>query len=183
MAAQTTLTEILKKIKEETGVIPAEFIYIYDTLERSRISRLKLEAFIKNKLDWCDLYPDFKAISDAMTDFRTNDMLVEFQQSIPPVSIFEGALRVYKKCISYKEKFSRKIQRNLNFSHETPVMFYARARYCINKEKVHKFLNQYQKWYGELHPCWNKVRYEVEDFFNNSGYDRLGWEFWRAPAL
>jgi hypothetical protein len=166
--------EILNKIKEETGKIPPEFNDIYDILERS----IKSDAFNKSKAEWCELYPDFKTISEIMINFRTDKILVEFRKSIPPPSIFDEVLRVYKKCISYKEKFSKKIQRNLNFSHDTPVMFYAPARYCINKECVHAFLNQYQKWYGDLYPLWNKVRYEAEDFFNNSGYDRLGWDFY-----
>lgn len=170
--------DILNRIKEQTGEIPPEFSDIYEILERSKTSQLKAEAFDKSKADWCELYPDFKIISEIMNDFRTNEILVEFRKSIPPPSIFDDALRVYKKCISYKEKFSRKIQKNLNFSHETPVMFYARARYCIDKEKVHAFLNQYQRWYGDLYPLWNKVRYETEDFFRNSGYDRLGWDFY-----
>jgi len=162
---------VLNKIKEETGAVPPEFVHIYDMLDKS-------EGFKKSKHEWRDLYPDFRLISDTMDNFRTNAILVEFRKGIPPPSILADAIRVYKKCISFKEKLTKTIQKNLSFSHETPVMFYARVRYCIDREKVHSFLNQYQKWYGELHPLWDKVYYEANDFFNNSGYDRLGWTFY-----
>lgn len=176
--------DALNRIKKETGAIPPEFSEIYKVLERLKDSQLKAEQFDIKKANWCELYPDFKKISEIMNDFRTNHILAEFRKSTPPRSIFEEALRIYKKCISYKEKFSNKIQKNLNFSHDTPVIFYARARYCIDKEKVYAFLNRYQRWYGDLSPLWIQVHYAVDDFFRNSGYDRLSWDFYiEHPAF
>jgi len=170
--------EAVNKIKEETGAVPPQLSGIYESLKRDMISHLRSDDFIKIRNEWCNLYPDFRMITEIMDDFLTNQMLVEFCKGIPPKSILGDALSIYKKCISFKEKFSTKIQNNLSFTPDTPVMFYARARYCIDKEKVHLFLNQYQTWYRELYPYWNKVHYETRDFFYNEGYDRLGWEFY-----
>lgn len=172
---------IRQKLESDKEELPSIFGTIYEIMEGSKIKNLsdyeRRRIFDESKGSWRLHYPDFKMISEVMNEFQTNEMLVEFRKSIPPPSIFDDALRVYKKCISYKEKFSKKIQKNLNFSHETPVMFYARARYCIDKEKVHAFLNQYQKWYGDLYPLWNKV-YNQVSFFNNPGYDIFGWDFY-----
>jgi hypothetical protein len=172
---------IRQKIESDNEELPSIFGTIYEIIEKSIIKDLpdyeRQRIFDESKDFWRLQYPDFKLISDVINEFQTNEMLVEFRKSSPPESILNDALRVYKKCISYKEKFSAKIQKNLHFSHDTPVISYARARYCIDKDKVYSFLNQYQKWHGDLFPLWKIVRNEV-CFFNKPSYDFFNWNFY-----
>lgn len=128
---------IRQKLESENEELPSIFGTIYEIIEKSKIKDLpdneRQRIFDESKDFWRLHYPDFKLISDLINDFQTNEILIEFRKSSPPESILNDVLMVYKKCISYKEKFSAKIQKNLHFSHDTPVISYAQARYCINK--------------------------------------------------
>lgn len=170
--------DYLVSIKNKTGTLPPDLVTAYEILDTNRISNLKDDDFNSCKATWCVDHEDFKRISSVMESFQKNELLAEFRRSTPPTSILEKSHIIYKKCISFKEKFTKKIQGNLNFSHETPTICYAKARYCIDDQHVYRFLNRYQLWYGELYPYWNKVYCETSDFFKNSGYDRLGWGFY-----
>lgn len=113
-----------------------------------------------------------------MRSFHADPILSEFRQKNPPASILENIERTYKKCISFKQKFTNKIRKNLFFSHDTPTHFYGHASYCIDRNKVYSFLNQYQRWYGEVHTLglWNKVFNANTEFYDTSEFYRRRWD-------
>ncbi|MEO8150855.1 MAG: GIY-YIG nuclease family protein [Bacteroidia bacterium] len=129
--------------------------------------------------EWSERHPDFKRISDIMENFKTNEMLVEYGKKSPPPSIHNRAIEVFKKCISFKVKLTKKILSHLNQHPDTyHIHYYHSGIYCINEEKVKSFLKEYQLWNLSICNLWKEIYYLKEDFFKNSGYDRLGWEFY-----
>ncbi len=117
-----------------------------------------------------------------MENFKTDEMLMEFCKNFPPPSIRSRAEEVYKKCISYKVKVTKKILKNLMWDPETPLIYYSKVQYCINEEVVQRFLDSYQSWVSETGPLWNDVYYARGDFFENKGYDRCDWKFYVKHA-
>ena len=127
---------------------------------------------------WRELYPDFKRISDIMENFKTNEMLVEYGKHSPPPFIHDKAIEVYKKCISFKVKLTKKVLSPLTYHPDQTDMWCYYVNYCIDKNIVKSFLKEYQRWNHEIHLLWNTIYYLKGDFFQNSGYDRLGWKFY-----
>jgi len=171
---------ILNKIKEEKGELPPDLKILYEIREASRIKNLppeeRFRIFLNSKEEWCEHYPDFKRISDVMQNFKTDEMLIEFSRQSPPPSTRDKAVEVYKKCISFKEKLTKKILSHLIYGPDTPSIHYHRVQYCIDENKVKSFLHEYQSWNRDVVGLWNEVYYLNQDFFHNSGYDRTGWD-------
>ena len=126
--------------------------------------------------EWRELYPDFKRISDIMENYKTNEMLVEYGEHSPPPFIHDKAIEVYKKCISFKEKLSKKVLSHLTYHPDRSEIHRSYAKYCIDKNIVKTFLNEYQLWNLKISSLWKDIYYLNEDFFNNAGYNRTGWE-------
>ena len=109
--------------------------------------------------EWRELYPDFKRISEIMENFKTNDLLVEYQKNSLPTFIGDKAIEIYKKCLSFKVKLKMYKIDKLGYSY-TPMP------YCINSEKVKLFVDEYQTWGRKSYEIWHDVYYLKEDFFN-----------------
>lgn len=119
--------------------------------------------------EWNELYPDFKRISEIMEDFKTNDLLVEYQKNSLPSFIKDKAIEIYKKCLSFKVKLKKYKLDKLGYS-------YTPKPYCISNEKVQLFVNEYQIWGRKSYEVWHNVYYLKEDFFHNRGY-KFKWDF------
>lgn len=119
--------------------------------------------------EWRELYPDFKRIYEIMENFKTNDLLVEYQKNSIPTFIGDKAIEIYKKCLSFKVKLKMYKIDKLGYSY-TPMP------YCINSEKVKLFVDEYQTWGRKSYEIWHDVYCLKEDFFNNRGY-KFKWEF------
>ena len=136
------------------------------------------ELFDKDKEYWCLHYPDFKRISDLMEAFRTNELLVEYITHSPPAFIHDKAIEVYKKCLSFRVKITKKVLSPL-LRHPADVRNeYAdnHVDFCINRNVVKAFVKSYQEWHLKIHNLWNKTYYMYQDFFSNAGYDRTSWK-------
>lgn len=168
------IVAILNRLIEEKGELPPEFKDQYKTLNEQINKRL---PFINAKIDWCERYPDFKRISDMMEIFRTNDLLREFSQGYPLEANEIKAVEIYKKCISFRVKLTKKIIRNLKLHPNASFIHYCHVEHCIDSEKVKSFLNRYQSWmWNQGHQAlWNKLYSLREEFTFNSGYDR-SWQ-------
>ncbi len=169
----------LKDIKEE---LPSIFKTIYEIKEKSIIEKLpnneKQRIFEEYKEAWRLRYPDFKRISDIMENFKTNEMLVEYGSHCPPSFIHDRAIAVYKKCISFKVKLTKKVLSPLTDHPDQTDMWCHYVNYCIDKNIVKSFLKEYQRWNNKIHSLRNTIYYLKCGFFHNSGYDRTGWKFY-----
>jgi len=173
---------VLYKMKEEQGELPSDFETLYEILEDARIKKLpkdeRFRLFLKSKEVWSEQYPDFKRISDVMENFRTDEMLVEYGKHSPPLSIHDRAIEIFKKCISFKVKFTKRILSHLNQHPDTlHIHYYRSGIYCISEVTVKSFLKEYQSWNFGICSLWNEIYYLKQDFFYDSGYDRSSWNF------
>jgi predicted GIY-YIG superfamily endonuclease len=170
----------LIKLKEDKSQLSSISLKIYEKLEEERVAKLpyeeRLRIFNKYKEDWCVVYPDFKRISDIMEDFKTNEMLVEYGKHSPPEFIHNRAIDIYKKCISYKVKLTKKVLSPL-INHPDQLDIHCHyVKYCIDQNIVKSFLKEYQIWNNKIYSLWNQVYYLKNDFFYNTGYDRTSWK-------
>ena len=169
---------LFSKLREDNGKTPK---IIFEIFQEWGIKELPTEErlwyFNKSKEEWNKLYPDFKRISDIMENFKTNELLVEYTKHSPPPSIHNKAIQVYKKCISFKEKFTKQILTQLAYHPERSEIHRSYAKYCIDKIIVKAFLNEYQLWNYKICSLWNDVHYLKQDFFSNSGY-KNDWTFY-----
>ncbi len=180
-------TNLIAKLKDVEGELPSNFKTIYEIMEGSVIKKLpnneRQRIFDDSKEAWCLHYPDFKRISDLMQNYKTNQMLVEYCKHSPPTFIHERAIEVYKKCISFKVKLTKKVLSVLRDHPEQADMWCRYVDYCIDKNIVKSFLKDYQKWNFKIHNLWNEIYYSKQDFFSNSGY-KLSWDFYiKNPDL
>jgi predicted GIY-YIG superfamily endonuclease len=138
--------------------------------ERQRI-------FDESKKAWYVHYADFKRISDVMENYKRNDLLIEFGKHTPPKFIQESAIIVYKKCISFKIKFTKKMISHLNQNPNKLLVHYFphSSAFCIKTDKVKDFLKEYQEWNLKLCNLWNRI-YSLKDEFY-SFYTYKNWKF------
>lgn len=129
----------------------------------------KRKAVLSHFNEWRELYPDFKRISEIMENFKTNDLLVEYQKNSLPTFIKDKAIEIYKKCLSFKVRLKMHKIDKLGYTY-TPMP------YCINSEKVKLFVDEYQTWGRKSSEIWYDIYYLKEDFFHNIGY-KFNWEF------
>ncbi len=129
--------------------------------------------------EWREIYPDFKEISRIMNLYKTSETLIEFRKKSIPESIINQALSLFKKSISFRVSITdKKLLKGLTNSR------YRYYNYCINKEIVHNFQDEFLNWGIEISKLWNEVYYSVQDFFNNTGYDRTSWETYiKYPSM
>lgn len=129
--------------------------------------------------EWREIYPDFKEISRIMNLYKTSETLIEFRKKSIPESIINQALSLFKKSISFRVSITdKKLLKGLTNSR------YRYYKYCINKEIVHNFQDEFLNWGIEISKLWNEVYYSVQDFFNNTGYDRTSWETYiKYPSM
>lgn len=129
--------------------------------------------------EWREIYPDFKEISRIMNLYKTSETLIEFRKKSVPESIINQALSLFKKSISFRVSITdKKLLKGLTNSR------YRYYNYCINKEIVHNFQDEFLNWGIEISKLWNEVYYSVQDFFNNTGYDRTSWETYiKYPSM
>jgi hypothetical protein len=171
---------ILDQMKAEKGALPEEFRVYYEVLDTARIRALPHKErsliFQKNKEQWRIEHSDFQKIATVMGDFQSNPILMDYLRQAPPPWAREKAINIYKKCISFKEKFSKRIESILTFRFDVPEFHYPRVNYCIDKTIVANFLNAYQRWNQEVVESWRKVYYVNEDFKNDAGYE-IDWRF------
>ena len=114
------LNDLRNKIRKETEI------------ERQRI-------FDESKAVWCELYPDFKRISDTMDNYETNEMLVLYGKRCPPFFIHNKAIEVYKKCISFKVKLTKKVLSPLDYHPDRTEQWRYYVDYCIDNNIVSLF--------------------------------------------
>lgn len=125
--------------------------------------------------EWKKTNSDFKKISEIMSNFKTNETLVLFYKSSPPLFIKEKASEIYKKCLSYRVKLKSHKILDLGYSYN-PTPF------CIDYNIVREFTDEYQKWGRKSAELWNDVYYLVQDYFCNSGY-KYRWELYMRINL
>lgn len=166
--------EILDRVIEEKGELPSEFKEQYERLTAQIDKR---SHFIKSKLEWRAKFPDFKRICDAMELFKTDRLLREFCQSYPLKSHDSRAIDIYKKCISYRTKWTNRITKNLKLHPDASAVHYHKVEYCIDPSVVRNFLTRYQTWMwiDGPQPLWNELFNLRHDFIFDSGYDRTSW--------
>lgn len=179
-----TDTNFIDKLRDTKEELPSNFQTIYEIMEESVIKKLpsseRQRIFDDSKEAWCLHYPEFKRISDLMHNYKTNEMLVEYCKHSPPAFIHDIAIEVYKKCISFKVKLTKKVLSPLR---DHPEMWCHYVDYCIDKIIVKSFLKEYQKWNLKIHNSWNEIYYSKQDFFCNAGY-KLPWDFYiKNPQL
>ncbi len=173
--------DVISKLKDPTGELPSFFDTIYEIQEKSVIKNLtrteSQRIFDELKGSWCLHFPEFKRISDLMENYKTNEMLVEYGRHSPPEFIHDKAIEVYKKCISFKVKLTKKVLSPLRDHPDQTEMWCHYVDYCIDKNLVKSFLKDYQKWNLKIHNLWNEIYYLKQDFFFNTGY-KLPWDFY-----
>lgn len=129
--------------------------------------------------EWREIYPDFKEISRIMNLYKTSETLIEFRKKSVPESIINQALSLFKKSISFRVSITDKnLLKGLTNSR------YRYYNYCINKEIVHNFQDEFLNWAIEISKLWNEVYYSVQDYFHNTGYDRTSWDTYiKYPSM
>ena len=140
-----------------------------------RLGDKRQNLFDDSKKLWCLYFPDFKRISDAMEAYKTNELLLEYTKHCPPASIHEKAIDVYKKCISFRVKLTRKVLSPLQRNPGLGYTFCQNIDYCIDNNIVKSFVQSYHKWRQDLSSRWSNNYYMYSDFFFNTGYDRTPW--------
>lgn len=178
---------LLSKLNDTNAELPSHFKFIYELLEESVIKELpsneRQRLFNDSKDVWCKLHPEFKRISDLMENYKTNEMLIEYGKHSPPPFIHDKAIEVYKKCISFRVKLTKKVLSPLRDHPEQTDMWCHYVDYCIDKTIVKSFLKEYQKWNLKIHNLWNEIYYLKQDFFCDAGY-KLTWKFYvKNPHL
>jgi len=178
-STQTDLN-LIDKLNDTREDLPPFFTTIYGIMEKARIRNLsgndRLRIFDEFKEGWCGRYNEFRRIADIMEDFRTNEMLLEYTKKSPPPSILQGAVDVYKKCISFKAKLTKQVLANLRWHPQTPLIHYHGVQYCIDENAVLRFLHEFQAWNVRACDLWNDVFYTNQDFLHDSGYTN-DWRF------
>lgn len=173
---------LISKLKDAQSELPSFFETIYGIKELYKIEKLptneRQRIFDESKEAWRLHYPDFKRISDIMENYKTNEMLIEYGKHSPPKFIHIRAIEVYKKCISFKVKFTKKTISPLNQNPNTLHIHYFphSSTYCINVEKVKAFLKEYQEWNLKICNLWNRI-YSLKDEFY-SLYAYKDWKFY-----
>jgi predicted GIY-YIG superfamily endonuclease len=174
-------TDLISKLQDSKAELPKYFESIYEIMEKSIIEKLpnneRQRIFDDSKEAWCLRYPEFKRISDLMENYKTNEMLIEYGKHSPPAFIHDKAIEVYKKCISFKVKLTKKVLSPLQYHPDQTDMWCHYVDYCIDKNIVKSFLKDYQKWNLKINKLWNEIYYIKQDFFTNSGY-KLPWDFY-----
>lgn len=172
---------LISKLKDSKVELPAFFETIYEIKEKSVIKELpsneRQRIFDNSKESWCLHYHEFKRISDLMENYKTNEMLVAYGQHSPPAFIHDKTIEVYKKCISFKVKLTKKVLSPLRIHPDQTDMWCHYVDYCIDKNIVKAFLKEYQKWNLKINNLWNEIYYLKQDFFFNTGY-KLPWDFY-----
>jgi hypothetical protein len=170
---------LITKLKDTKVELPSIFETIYEIMEKSKIEKLptneRSRIFTESKEGWKELYSDFGRISNIMEYYKTNEMLIEYAKKSPPTFIHDEAIAVYKKCISFKVKFSKKIVSHLIQNPNTLHIHYYNGRiYCIKEDKVKDFLKEYQEWNLKMCNLWNTI-YSLKDKF----YSLYAYEDWK----
>lgn len=164
-----------RKIIEEmmsVGELPLEHKMYYSYVNNNYSSpenRIDMIGFFR-KNAWRDRYPDLQRMADAMEPFRTDELLLEYAKGIPPPSIFNRAVNVYKKCISFRAKIKPKDLSDIR------RMYYQSFRLCIDREPVQRFLNEFSAWNSRAYDLWYEVNSAKNDFFHNSSR-RYTWKY------
>lgn len=165
---------VLSKLEDPSGRLPSFFERMYGIHEESVFKKLpsseRQRIFDDNKRSWCLHYPEFKRISDLMEVYRTNELLIQYRRHCPPAFIHDKAVDVYKKCISFKVKITKKVLSPLRYHPNQSDFWCHYVAYCIDKEIVKSFLKSYQTWNLKIHNLWNEIYYLNADFFDNAGY-------------
>lgn len=164
------------RILETGGAIPEYLADLHKMAERSH-KHIQIGVEMERlKTEWASEIPDFRIIYDKMISFQTTSVLIEFRRKFPGKSISDHVLSIYKKCISYRQKLTKKIQNNLAFGANTPQRYYERAKYCIDPDIVYSFLQSFLSWRSELYPYWNKVFNEVSLYRDVSEFHLDYWK-------
>lgn len=173
--------DVISKLKDSKCTLPSSFDTIYEIQEKKVIKNLtrteRERIFNELKASWCFYLPQFKRISDLMENYKTNEMLVEYGRHSPPEFIHDKAIEVYKKCISFKVKLTKKVLSPLRDHPDQTDMWCYYVDYCIDENLVKSFLKDYQKWNLKIHDLWNEHYYKKQDFFFNAGY-KVDWDFY-----
>lgn len=171
---------LLSNLEDTEEKLPSFFEAIDEAIEdvMKLPSNERQRIFDKDKEYWCLHYPDFKRISDLMEAFRANELLMEYKAHSPPAFIHDKAIEVFKKCLSFRVKLTKKVFSPL-LRHPADVRNeYAdnHVEFCINRNVVRAFVKSYQEWNLKINNLWNKTYYMYQDFFSNTGYDRTSWK-------
>lgn len=171
---------LIKILNEGKNKLPTTFETIYEIKEKFKIEKLpnneQLRIFNESKAGWNELYPDFKRITTVMECFNTNDMLIEFGKHSPPKFIHNEAIEIYKKSISYKVKFTKKIMSHLIQNPNTLHIHYYNGRiYCIKEDIIKTFLKDYQEWNLKMCNLWNTIYALKNKFYSFYAYEDWKW--------
>lgn len=159
---------LISKLKDPKAEIPSVFEVIYGIKEKSIIEKLpineRLRIFEESKKEWCIRFPDFNKISEIMSEFNKNEMLIEFRKQSPPSFISGKAGEIYKKCLSYKVKLKNHKIDKLGYS-------YTPGPYCIDYNNVNLFTSEYGEWGRKAANLWNQVYSLREKYTSLYAYD------------
>ena len=172
---------LISKLKDPIEVLPSMFKSIYEIKEKYLIKELpaneRQRIFDDFKEAWCLHYPEFQRISTLMQNYHTNETLIEYRRQTSPAFIHDKAIEIYKKCILFKVKLTKKVLSPLRNHPDQLEMWCHYVPYCIDKEIVKIFLKEYQKWNFKITNFWNEIYYLNQDFFFNKGY-KWDWDFY-----
>lgn len=182
-----TDTNLFEKLKNEDQELPPRFKEIYEIKERSILEKLsnneRQRIFNDYKEEWYRLFPDFKRIVDVIESYLTNEILIEYCKNSQTPTIHDKAIEVYKKCISFKVKLTKKVLSVLIDHPDKTEMWCNYVDYCIDKTLVKSFLKEYKEWNNEIRSMWDDIYYLKQDFFVNAGY-RTQWDYYvKNPDL
>jgi hypothetical protein len=156
------------KLKDPKSELPSFFETIYGIMEKSIIEKLpkneRQRIFDESKEEWCIHYPDFNKISEIMSEFNRNEMLIEFRKNSPPSFIRERAVEIYKKCLSYKARLKNHKIDQLGYS-------YTPGPYCIDYNKVKLFTIEYADWGRKASSLWNQINSLRDQYTSLYAYD------------
>ncbi len=173
--------DLISKLRDTQSQLPSFFETIYGIKEQYKVEKLpnseRQRIFDESKESWCIHYPDFNSISEIMLKFRSDEMLIEYGKNSPPKFIHNGAIEVYKKCLSFKVKFTEKTITPLNQNPNTLHIHYFphSSAFCINVEKVKMFLNEYQIWNLKMCNLWKSIYSLKGNFYSLYAYK--DWKF------
>lgn len=180
--------DLISNLKNENCKLPSIFETIYEINEKYKIEKLpsneRLRIFNESKDGWKEFYPDFGRISNIMEYYKTNEMLAEYAKKSPPKFIHDEAIEVYKKCISFKIKFTKKIVSHLNQNPNTLHIHYYNGRiYCIKEDKIKAFLKEYQEWNLKMCNLWNTIYSLKDKFYSLYAYEDWKWYIKHSDLL
>lgn len=129
------------------------------------LEALRKSAWRDSHPHWRQMnHPDVIRMANTMNCLKTDERLLEYTKETPPPSIFEDAINVYKKCVSFKSKNTKKIDSILKGNSRCSVLL------CIDWKPVDCFLREFHSWNSRACDFRGEVCRVQSDYFQSSGH-------------